>query len=383
LNILAADDTDTNRRLLERFVARAGHDITVVCDGREAVDFCELMRPDLILMDVMMPDMDGLEATRQIRKLFGDHWVPIIFLTAKTDPEDVLEGLAAGGDDYLLKPIDTHLLAAKINVMARISDMQRRIAHDADRLSAYFRANEAEQDLARHVLNGLTGNGRHSHATIQQWIQPAVQFSGDVITVSNTPSGCTYLMLADSTGHGLAAAISCVPAVLTFYSMAEKDFSIEAIAREINTQLRRSLPVGRFVAAVLVAIDERQHTLSVWNGGLPEALVIDRVGEVSGRVKSTHAPLGILVDEEFDPSIETVRWSDDATVILCSDGVTEARNGRGEQFGTSGLLEAVTAAQPAQRFDALRNAVTAHLGGTDNHDDVSFVVGRLGLQAAS
>jgi serine phosphatase RsbU (regulator of sigma subunit) len=254
--------------------------------------------------------------------------------------------------------------------------MQRRIALDAERLATYYRTNEAEQDLARHILNGLTANAMRGGDAIQQCIRPAVQFSGDVITATQS-GGRTYLMLADSTGHGLAAAICCVPAVLTFYSMAEKSFSIDAIAREINTQLRRSLPVGRFVAAVLVSIEEARGELSIWNGGLPETLVVDRHGELVGRVKSSHAPLGILADEDFDPAVESVRWSDNATVVLCSDGVTEARNQMGDQFGLSGLIRAITSTGPAQRFDALREAVTSHLGGADNHDDISFVVAQL------
>jgi CheY-like chemotaxis protein/anti-sigma regulatory factor (Ser/Thr protein kinase) len=374
LNILAADDSDLNRRLLARFVGHLGHDITLVDDGQAAVDYCRHTRPDLILMDVMMPAMDGLEATRQIRQLFGETWIPIIFLTARSDQEDMLEGLEAGGDDYLATPIDSTLLSAKINVMVRIADMQLRIAQDANQLETYFRMNEAEQELAKHVLNSLTVKAEQDSTGVQEWIKPAVNFSGDVVAVERGPTGATHVMLADSTGHGLSAAISCLPAVTAFHAMTQKGFMIGAIAREINARVHKSLPLGRFVAAALVAIDYSERIVSVWNGGLPAALLVDSAGAPVRRFESQNAPLGILPNDEFDPSLAVYRWQGSTTLVLYSDGLSEARDAAHIEFGEEGVQAALAGSPVECRLQRVREAVERHLEGGECHDDVSLVV---------
>ncbi|MBV1776712.1 SpoIIE family protein phosphatase [Burkholderiaceae bacterium DAT-1] len=383
LTILAADDVDMNRRLLTRIVERLGHTIMLVENGQEAVDFCRTQIPDLILMDVMMPVMDGFEATRQIRTLLGERWIPIIFLTAKAEQDDLLEGLKAGGDDYLTKPIDVSILTAKINVMARIADLQQRVASDAVKLAEYYRNNEAEQDLAKHVLHSLTDHSETEGMGITQWLQPAVNFSGDVIAVARAPTGVVHVMLADSTGHGLSAAISCLPAVTSFYSMTEKGFAISAIAREINQHLHRSLPLGRFVAAIIASIDHAERIVSVWNGGIPSVLMVNRQGKLLRRFDSKSPPLGVMANDDFDPSLTLYRWHDDASLIMCSDGLTEARAANGDEFGEMGILNAIAADPEGEPLETVRRAVLRHLDGEECHDDLSILVVPCIEQSAS
>ncbi|XLM23133.1 response regulator, partial [Chromobacterium piscinae] len=124
-------------------------------NGLEAVAFCQNQLPDLVLMDVIMPEMDGLQATTELRRMFGEHWVPIIFLTSLNELESVVQGLKAGGDDYLAKPVSFDLLSAKIHVFLRIAEMQNQINQDALRLEKYYRENEFEQQLALELIERL------------------------------------------------------------------------------------------------------------------------------------------------------------------------------------------------------------------------------------
>ena len=121
LNVLVVDDSTVNRLIVSRLISALGHNVMTAEDGVQALACCEQTPPDLILMDVIMPRMDGLEATRLIRERFDKQWIPIIFLTGKVEQEDMLAGLEAGGDDYLTKPVDIKLLTAKIRVMSRRS----------------------------------------------------------------------------------------------------------------------------------------------------------------------------------------------------------------------------------------------------------------------
>jgi diguanylate cyclase (GGDEF)-like protein len=129
MKVLLAEDSRANQLLISTYIQEFGHEVIAVNDGKEAVDAFRNERPDLVLMDVTMPVMDGYQATSEIRKFSAeiDDWVPIIFLSALTQPDDIAKGIEFGGDDYLTKPIDPVILNAKLVAMSRISKMRNKL----------------------------------------------------------------------------------------------------------------------------------------------------------------------------------------------------------------------------------------------------------------
>ncbi len=151
MNILLVDDTRTEQHIMTVRLSDMGHEVVCCSNGQEAIKLYTKYDFDLVLMDVIMPVMDGHEAARRIRSL-GDDWVPIIFLSGRTSPEDIAAGIAAGGDDYLNKPVDEKVLAAKMTAMQRISAMRHRLIVVSQELE---KANDELQKLAN--ADGLTG----------------------------------------------------------------------------------------------------------------------------------------------------------------------------------------------------------------------------------
>lgn len=127
MHILLADDTRSTALPLAACLKQQGHRITHVLDGQAAVEAFVAERPDLILMDGVMPVMDGIEATRRIKALAGDSWVPVVMLTSLDRMNEVVHGLDAGADDYLTKPVQLPLLEARIRAMQRIALLQRNL----------------------------------------------------------------------------------------------------------------------------------------------------------------------------------------------------------------------------------------------------------------
>ena len=117
LTILIAEDSATDRMLLSTIVGRQGHRVLVAANGLEALALFESQRPQLVLMDALMPVMDGFEAARRIKAMAGEAMVPIIFLTSMSEDEALVSCLEAGGDDFLAKPYSRGILEAKINAM--------------------------------------------------------------------------------------------------------------------------------------------------------------------------------------------------------------------------------------------------------------------------
>lgn len=376
LTILVAEDSPTSRQILLDYIRLLGHTAVPVCNGLEALEFCQRQRPDVIFMDVTMPVMDGFAATSAIRQLLGEHWIPIIFLTSLSDRSQLLRGLAMGADDYLTKPIDLDILTAKLHVLIRISEMQRRIASDSERLEAYYRINQQEQMFAQTVLDSFTRRAEQTPPNIQQWQRPAMNFSGDTICIRRSQSGLDRIMLADSTGHGLAAAICGLPAVDTFFAMCDRDLPLQEIARAINHKLHSILPIGRFVAAALIEVDYQRQRIAVWNGGIPCAMYVDRHGAVLKSFASRSPPLGILPDAAFESGLDDFSWQDSGALVVCSDGVTEAYGPDNQPFGLTGILTAMRHSDNLDLQGAITQAVNHHLAGEENHDDISLVVVR-------
>jgi diguanylate cyclase (GGDEF)-like protein len=130
MKVILAEDSLTARLMLRAGIEAVGHQVFLAENGREAVDLLGTHGADLILLDVVMPVMDGIEAARLIRA-YCDRlgiWVPIVFLTAMGKDADVVSGIEAGGDDYLVKPVSEAVLNAKLKAMQRIAEMRRELA---------------------------------------------------------------------------------------------------------------------------------------------------------------------------------------------------------------------------------------------------------------
>jgi CheY-like chemotaxis protein/anti-sigma regulatory factor (Ser/Thr protein kinase) len=373
LKILVVDDTELNLRLISKLVTSEGHSVVIAYNGEEAVQKYVSEAPDLILMDVMMPVMDGYQATARIRELAGEKWIPVIFLSAKAQDQDQVKGLEVGGDDYLTKPVNLTLLKAKIKAMQRIAEMQRVIAENGEQLARYREENEREQDLAKHLLAKIIHNDEINNPLIRHWLLPAANFSGDIIAAAATPGGVLHLILADGTGHGLSAAINAMPVIEIFYGMTEKGFSIASIAQELNRKIKLILPTERFVAATLASIDLTKRTIRIWNGGAPAAMYVSAEGKILHQWRSTQPPLGILDSDEFDGKTDVYCWHDAGQLILYSDGVVDAENDAGERFGTAQIIQALSCNGEQDQFDCLKQTLEEFLGGRPGLDDISLV----------
>lgn len=128
MNILIAEDDPVTRRLLEAFLKKWGYEVQVAADGKEAWEALQRHpRPNLVVSDWMMPGMDGVELCRKVRSIQDSGYIYFIILTSKGRKEDVIGGLEAGADDYLVKPFDKEELKYRVGIGERIIDLEQRI----------------------------------------------------------------------------------------------------------------------------------------------------------------------------------------------------------------------------------------------------------------
>lgn len=373
LKILIVEDNNRTVTLLTKFLENLQHSVIIAENGQIAFEKFIAEKPDLILTDLNMPVVDGITLIKQIREASEDQWVPVLILSAYGEEKDIIAGLEAGADDYLTKPINMSILRAKIEAMHRTVLLQR---NNEESLRSLEKANQAlhdEQVLAKQLADKILKNTDLQVEELDSWLCPAAQLSGDFIAAKKVGDKL-YAMVADSTGHGLAAALPTLAMARIFNAMSSRGFGLEAIVTEMNTETHEMLPADRFVAAAAFIIDFRHNIIECWNGGLPPALIVNRDGKVIHRFESNHLALSILDSNTFDTSTEMYHWIEPCQLVIYSDGVTEAECPVGNHFGTERFMEIMQGSGSDSRFKEIQSAVLAHIDAEHGVDDISLAV---------
>ena len=370
---LVVDDSVMQCKVLSVLLKEEGYRVFTANDGARAVAMYVKYKPDLVLMDINMPIMNGLELIEKVRENQTETWVPIIVLSALGDEEDIIRGLETGADDYLSKPINLSILRSKIKSMQKMISLQSINKHTKEELRQANDDLEQEQQLAKNLADNILSQGNIEHPCLEYWLCAAKHFSGDLIGASQTSDGRLHIMVADSSGHGLSAALPTLAVAKIFHTMSEKGFSIPSIVAEMNLATKAMLPEDRFVAAALFSIDFHQKAIECWNGGLPAALVVDNSGEIVHEFKSENLAISILASEKFNSRTTTYNWDDTCELIVYTDGLIEAENLSGEQFGLPALLSVIKSNSLGNRLQVIKQQTMNHLDAEQGEDDISLL----------
>ena len=365
---LIVDDEKTNRLVLKSLLSKQGYTTVEATDGQQAIDLFRREAPDIIFMDVMMPVLDGYEATRQIKQIAGNRFVPVIFLTAMTDEEALAQCIEAGGDDFLVKPYDKLILQSKIRSMQRIAALNHEV-------QGMYSMIHREQEIAESVFVNAIQSSNIDNPHLRQTVRPAGIFSGDMVLSAYSPSRDLIFLCGDFTGHGLLAALGAMPVSEVFRAMTAKGFSPEEILVGINRKLKAMLPVGMFFGAQLVVLNHDLEHVRVFNAGMPDVLIVDGAdNRIKHRLASTGLPLGVDAGIEPRDLLQYAPISYNDRILLHSDGLIEARNSEDEEFGYDRLCESIAEAPAGRLFDRVISDLDRFCGGqVTQADDVTLV----------
>ena len=374
MEILIADDNNTDRLILKRILEKDEHTVYTAVDGLEAVRQYKLYNPDIILMDALMPNMDGFEAAIEIKALAKDHLIPIIFLTSLQEASALARCLEVGGDDFLTKPYNRIILQAKIAAFKRMKNLYDQVRKQRNEIQYYSDRLIQEQEVAKRVFDNIAHRGNLEKPNVKFLLSPMSVFNGDLLLCASKPSGGDHVMLGDFTGHGLPAAIGAMPVAEIFYGMTLKGFSIEDITAEVNQRLKEILPVGVFCCATLCDINYRDNALTVWSGGLPDAYLLRPKKGLVNSISSSNLPLGVLDSESFSNKTNVYRFNEGDRLYIFSDGIMEAENPEGEMYGEDRLLNLVSGAvETGSFYEKLIEELKEFSQSDEQSDDLTLI----------
>ncbi|RJE73839.1 fused response regulator/phosphatase [Pseudoalteromonas sp. MSK9-3] len=373
MRILVVDDQPLNCTLLKAMLEQQSYHVEVANDGRQALDVLQSTDIDIVLLDVMMPVMDGFEAAPKIKQLAGDVYLPVIFITALEDHASFEKCLAVGGDDFIHKPFDRIILSAKIKAHARTRKLSQEAHLQKKQLEYHYNQTEREHEIVEHIFsNALSQQVTFPHHC-DFHLSPASMFNGDMFLMAQSPMGGFYCLLGDFTGHGLAAAVGALPASRVFYTMVNKGMAVNDIAFELNNVLYSLLPGHMFCAAAIVELSESGKSISAWLGGLPDCYLIDQEGLLLRTLESQHMALGILDEDEFERNLIHLEVKPDQRLVMATDGIIETESQQGEMFGEA-LLKTVLSSTPLITTSDIIDKVHTFSEHGEQQDDLSIAI---------
>jgi sigma-B regulation protein RsbU (phosphoserine phosphatase) len=378
--ILVVDDNEMNRDLLSRRLRRDGHTVIVAEHGRAAIDRLGEQPFDLVLLDIMMPELTGYEVLEIMKGDAALHQIPVVMITAATEEESIVRCLLLGADDHLPKPFNPQILRARV-----ASSLAKKRLHDGEQ--RYAKSLERELEIGREIQLGFLPDVLPSPAgwELCAHFRPARQVAGDFYDAFALPEGRVALVLADVCGKGVGAALFMALFRSLIRALAEPQFAAAASAAEglratmqaTNDYIARTHgPANMFATAFAAVLDPTTGALNYVNAGHEPPAIVDAGGRVRVRLAPSGPALGLM--PELDFAVATERLAAGETLFAYTDGVVDARDLQDEPFGEERLMallesDATAAASLLARIDA---ALSAHIGTAAQFDDVAMLATR-------
>jgi sigma-B regulation protein RsbU (phosphoserine phosphatase) len=364
--IVVIDDSETTCLLLARMLCEAGYDVETATDSADGLERVIAWGPDLVLLDLVMPGLGGLDLTRCMSQLglLADT-VVVLMSASEADTELRSEAIELGAVDFLQKPIAKRELLARVRRMLSLHGQMKTVATERDRLRGSL-------DAAALVVQALMPDQyiETPSAFIASMVVPSAAIGGDAVDFVRVSPTTWTVLLMDVAGHGLPAAltVSACRALLRDH-LALNTTLVEAVSN-VNAHLARdSERTNQHVAITGLRVDEAAHTVEILNAGCPPVAVWKRSGK-SEMVYSGAPPAGLLDGIQFIS--RTFPLDALERVVVVSDGITEAF---GSPLDTLGALEQLLSPLDPATLDSLpREAIEARIAELgDDRDDASIV----------
>jgi phosphoserine phosphatase RsbU/P len=369
--VLVVDDAEANIDVLVQTL-RDEYRLSVAIDGEAALRSIKKNPPDIVLLDIVMPGLDGYEVCRRIRATEAGRDIPVMFLSSLEDARDKAHGFEAGGNDYVTKPF------APLEVRARVRSLLRSKAYSDAVREAHARDLRIAREIQMGILpTDLSARTRGTGLDVAAVVEPARQVGGDLYEVLRTADDRLVVALGDVSGKGIPAALFMAVTVTLLRTMARQHDDPAEILSALNDELAEQNPRGMFVTLQCAVFDLGRGRVTVAGAGHDPAVVLSSGHPPRRQFPSAGRVAGLMGGNEI--TSESLDLSPGDTLLFFSDGVTEAFDEAEELFGEERLLSHLAdqpGATASETVGSLLSAVRAHAGHAKQSDDISIVASR-------
>jgi phosphoserine phosphatase RsbU/P len=344
--VLVVDDVEANRDVLSRRLERQGYTVATADNGRQALERLRADAFDLVLLDIMMPEMDGYEVLRRVKADEALRHIPVIMISALSELDSVVRCIGMGAEDYLPKPFNPTPLKARIGAC-----LEKKRAHDREtqlfaeleirnaEMARWRAAQEADLAIARTTQQGIVTSAlpQSDGWQVETVYTPLIQVGGDVYGWRQLDRGVWLFWLADATGHGIAAALFTTLVALLFNNASAASMTAHGILTRVNAEFC-SVVRGHSFMTACCAVIEADGRLTFAGAGHPPLLIRRHDGTVEA-LKSRNTLMGIDQTAEIAETATTLAPGDVA--LLYTDGLHSLKENDGERFTSQAVADAL------------------------------------------
>ena len=364
--ILVVEDNPASLDIMKTRLAAHHYDVITATDGEQGLVQAREHHPDLILLDIMMPKMNGLEVCRHIKNDRTLPFMPIIMVTAKSDPKDVVAGLEAGGDEYLTKPVDHRSLVARVKSMLRIKELHDMVLDQSNQMKRQLKTATKVQSLFWPKIPQLP-KGQN----IWAFSEPASYVGGDLYDIIPFADDSLLAYVADISGKGVAAALIMAALSAMIRAEAALQSDIVKLMGVVNEQMYNlCAEEGYFSTIICARYWPRTGQLQLIRAGHPYPVWVAE-GMVTEIPCLEGIPLGVMEQVSYDTC--ELSLSAGGSCLLYSDGVIEAENESSQMLGNEGLRDCITKQTGPPWGETVVNTVQDWRGKAAISDDLTVL----------
>lgn len=369
--ILLVDDSPINLELLKETLDGMGYRLLGAIDGESALRIAGEEVPDLILLDILMPGMDGFEVCKRLRQEPRTEGIPIIFLSALDELKDRVRGLEVGAVDYISKPFRLEEVVARVNTHVTINDLKKKLQKQRDELENELQqVADAQRSLLPKELPKIDG------------LQLAVSYEtsryagGDLYDILPLDNNCWGLMLADVEGHSTQAAVLMAMSCALLRSFPGDGRDPVAVLEYLNTQLCK-VSDSRMVTALYAVYDAGSRNLRIARAGHLQPLLYRPAIGVRELFCEGIYPMGLKSYEGEHIPVEEIRLQSGDQLLFYTDGLIERFDCDGEMYGVERLSEKLAQVQadsPEEKLQQIYADVASFVAGRPADDDQTLLL---------
>jgi sigma-B regulation protein RsbU (phosphoserine phosphatase) len=369
--VLIVDDATTNLQVV-RSILKDDFKIRVATSGAKALDLVKAKpQPDLILLDVMMPEMDGYEVCRILKAASESRDIPVIFLTAKTEADNETKGFEVGAVDYIHKPFSPAVVKARVHTHIVLREAREQLARQLLLINNELEmAREIQLSILPREIPGIKG------LEITARYLPMSSVAGDFYDFIVLDEKRLGILVADVSGHGLPAALIASMLQVALAAQFAHATDPGRVLAGLHQALRGKFQ-HHFVTAVYVFVDMEKKSMSYAGAGHPPLLLWRTSTQSALEVAENGLPLGILPDAAY--SVREIEVVPGDKAVLYTDGIVETASPSEQEFGIDlfkGFLESNHHLKADLFADSLLDELSSwseHPKGQGQQDDITFI----------
>jgi serine phosphatase RsbU (regulator of sigma subunit) len=369
--ILLVDDNPTNLQVLFQTLNGQGCKLLIAKNGETALSIAQKTHPDLILLDIMMPGIDGFEVCQRLKSNPATKDIPVIFLSALDETKDKVKGLQLGAVDYVAKPFQADEVIARVNTHLTIHRLKREVEYQKNQLEHEL---EVVSDVQLRLLpKAITSISRLKLAVFYQTSRYA---GGDYYDFAELPDNKWGILVADAEGHSAPAAVLMAMTCALFHAYPGPPTEPGNVLKYLNEHLCK-VAEPSFITGLYVVFDANRRSLRIARAGHPPPMIYRTSDQRAQEVLSEGVfPLGIDAYDQVPETEITLEPGD--RLLMYTDGLTERFSQQGELYGEKRLLRQLETApsdDPQTILDGIVSDLDRFAGGLPADDDQALLVG--------